>query len=84
MKCGLYGGSPDGTLFQGARFESDYTEGDCYDLENPENRRLLTGLNEHHCKITCDGETTTGILQPLEPDAYEACKRQDKGWAFLD
>lgn len=84
MKCGLYGGTPDGSLFQGARFETPYTEGDLYDLSDPDNRKYLTALNEHHCKITCEGEITTGILQPLEPDAYQACARGDKGWSFLD
>jgi hypothetical protein len=49
----------------------------------PANRLLLRGLNEHHCRISCDGEETTGILQPLEPDAYQACVRGDKGWALL-
>jgi hypothetical protein len=47
-------------------------------------RKKLSGLNEHHCAITCDGETTTGILQPVEPDAYEACAQELKGWRFLD
>jgi hypothetical protein len=83
MKCGLYGGTPDGDKFQGLFVGDDVVEGDCYDLSDPANRTLLRGLDEHHCRITCDGEVTTGILQPLEPDAYEACVRADKGWAFL-
>jgi hypothetical protein len=83
MKCGLYGGTPDGTRFQGEAVGEPFVEGDCYDLGNPANRTMLRGLAEHHCRITCDGEVTTGILQPLEPDAYEACLRGDKGWAFL-
>ena len=83
MKCGLYGGTPDGSKFQGQSVGNNVVEGDCYDLERAENRLLLRGLDEHHCRITCDGEVTTGILQPLEPDAFEACARGDKGWAFL-
>ena len=83
MKCGLYGGTPEGTLYQGARFNEPYTEGDIYDLSKPDSRQLLSGLNEHHCRISCEGEVTTGIFQPLEPDAYDACQRGDKGWAFL-
>lgn len=82
MKCGLYGGSPNG-VFQGEYVGDDIVEGDKYDLNDPQNRIALAGLNEHHCVIRCGEETSTGILQPLEPDAYEACLRGDKGWAFF-
>jgi hypothetical protein len=83
MKCGLYGGTPDKQIYQGTFVDAPRVEGDYYDLSTPEVRKLLCGLNEHHCRISCDGEVTTGILQPLEPDAYEACLRGDKGWSFL-
>jgi len=83
MKCGLYGGTPDGSKVQGQYVGDDVVEGDRYDLADAQTRLLLRGLDEHHCRISCDGEVTTGILQPLEPDAYEACLRGDKGWAFL-
>lgn len=82
MTCGLYGGSPDKTIWQGDAV-GERVEGDIHDLALAENRLGLRGLDEHHCRITCDGEVTTGILQPLEPDAWEACRRGDKGWAFL-
>tara|TARA_R110000772_G_C13308774_1_gene439633 strand:- start:745 stop:1887 length:1143 start_codon:yes stop_codon:yes gene_type:complete len=84
MKCGLYGGTPDGKIFQGDAVGDNVVHGDEYDLSNPEIRKYLSALNEHHCEISCEGEVTTGILQPLEPDAYEACKRGDKGWSLLD
>ena len=83
MTCGLYGGSPDKTIWQGDYVADFHVEGDIYDLTRPETRIQLRGLTEHHCRITCDGETTTGILQPLEPDAYLACERGEKGWSFL-
>ena len=59
-------------------------EGDRYDVTSAEVRSRLMGLDEHHCEVTCDGETTTGILQPLEPDAYNACARGRPGWRFLE
>lgn len=83
MTCGLYGGSPDKTIWQGDYVGDDVVQGDCYDLADPANRLALRGLDEHHCRISCDGEATTGILQPLEPHAYEACLSGEKGWAFL-
>ena len=83
MTCGLYGGSPDKSIWQGDYVGDNVVEGDRFDLSDPANRLHLRGLDEHHCRISCDGEETTGILQPLEPDAYEACLRGDKGWQLL-
>ena len=83
MTCGLYGGSPDKTIWQGDDVGDFLVEGDIHDLSCAVIRSKLSGLNEHHCRITCDGEVSTGILQPLEPDAYDACVRGDKGWTFL-
>jgi hypothetical protein len=82
MTCGLYGGSPDKTIWQGDDVGTR-TEGDCFNLNDPQVRLGLRGLNEHHCRVTCGDEVTTGILQPLEPDAYEACLRGEKGWSLL-
>jgi len=83
MRCGMYGGTPDKNIDHATYFGKDMTEGDCYDLSQSEVRKRLCGLNEHHCEISCDGVTTTGILQPLEPDAYEACVKGTRGWSFL-
>ncbi len=83
MRCGMYGGTPDAGLHHGMSGGIERVEGDCYDVRRPEARLKLRGLDEHHCRISCDGEVTTGILQPLEPDAYEACLRGDPGWALL-
>ena len=84
MRCGMYGGTPDKNIYQGQHVGDNVVEGDHYDVTQPEVRRRLMGLDEHHCEITCDGETTTGILQPLEPDAYNACARGRPGWKLLE
>lgn len=84
MRCGLYGGTPDKNIYQGQYVGDNVVEGDRYDVRDAAVRRSLSGLNEHHCVITCDGETTTGILQPVEPDAYEACASKTPGWSLLD
>ena len=83
MTSGLYGGSPDKSLWQGDNPGDGHIEGDIFDLTQAENRLKLRGLDEHHCRITCGDEQTTGILQPLEPDAHDACARRDKGWHLL-
>ncbi len=33
--------------------------------------------------VTCDGETTTGLYQPVDPTAYEQCVAGRPGWSFL-
>ncbi|WP_016884913.1 MULTISPECIES: hypothetical protein [unclassified Rhodococcus (in: high G+C Gram-positive bacteria)] len=83
MKCGLYGGSPETGLHHGEYVGEPMVEGDEFDVREASVRAKLSGLNEHHCRITCEDRTTTGILQPLEPDAYESCARGERGWAFL-
>lgn len=83
MRCGMYGGTPDKNRHQGVYVGDNVVEGDHYDVTRPEVRQLLSALNEHHCRITCEGRTTTGILQPLEPDAWEACRDGRPGWSFL-
>jgi hypothetical protein len=83
MRCGMYGGTPDKGLHHGMSGGVEAVEGDRFDLRLPETRLELRGLDEHHCRISCDGETATGILQPLEPDAYEACLRGEPGWSLL-
>lgn len=83
MRCGMYGGTPESNIFQGSRAGGEHVEGDCYDLRDLQVRRKLSALNEHHCEIRCDGEDSTGILHPLEPDAYEACAQGKSGWRFL-
>lgn len=84
MCCGLYGGTPDKKIYQGMYVGENVVEGDAYDVAKPDVRRKLSGLNEHHCEIKCGDEVTTGILQPVEPDAYEACRDKLPGWQFLE
>ena len=83
MCCGMYGGTPDKGWHHGMSGGIDLTEGDLFDLSDPAIRIRLRGLDEHHCRIVCGDEQTTGILQPMEPDAYDACLRGEPGWSFL-
>ncbi len=83
LRCGMYGGTPDGGIHQGAYDGPELIEGETFDVNEPEVRARLAGLDEHLCRVTCDGETTTGIYQPIDPVAYEACAAGKPGWAFL-
>jgi hypothetical protein len=82
MRCGMYGGTPDKGIHQGMYVGDDVVEGDRYDVTRPEVRSFLAGLDEHQCRVTCDGETVVGIFQPIEPMAYQACDAGAPGWRF--
>lgn len=86
LRCGMYGGTPDKNIYQGGYTGDDeLIEGDFFDVNQPEVRASLVGLDEHLCRVTCEGETTTGLMQPIDPNAYNACASPTrKGWAFLD
>ena len=87
MRCGMYGGTPEGGIHHGQLTGRDLpqprVEGDEYDLTDPAVRLALRGLDEHHCRISRGDQVTTGILQPLEPDAYLSCRDGAPGWSLL-
>ena len=86
LRCGMYGGTPDKNIHQGEYSgEEELIEGDVFDVNVPEVRASLVGLDEHLCRVTCNGETTTGLMQPIDPNAYNACASPTReGWSFLD
>jgi hypothetical protein len=83
LRCGMYGGTPDRGIHQGAYDGPPLVEGETYDVNDPVVRLSLAGLTEHLCRCTCDGETVTGIYQPIDPVAFDACAAGKPGWAFL-
>lgn len=86
LRCGMYGGTPDKGIHQGGYSgDEDLVEGDMFDVNIPEVRASLVGLDEHLCRVRCEGETTTGLMQPIDPNAYDACASPTrKGWSFLE
>lgn len=85
LRCGMYGGTLETGITQGSYAGPGlHVEGDVFDVTRPEVRARLAGLDEHLCRVTCDGETTTGLYQPIDPNAYRACASGRPGWAFLE
>lgn len=82
MRCGMYGGTPGSGIHQGAYDGPPLVEGETVDLSDPFIRQRMAGLEEHLCRVTCDGETTLGIYQTIDPLAYEACVSGRPGWNF--
>ncbi|KQS54586.1 hypothetical protein ASG36_20895 [Geodermatophilus sp. Leaf369] len=83
LRCGMYGGTPDGDIHQGSYDGPAMTEGESYDLTDLRQRIGLRGLDEHLCRVTCDGETVLGVYQTIDPVAFEQCTAGRPGWAFL-
>lgn len=84
LRCGMYGGTPDKGIHSGGYVGPDLVEGETYDVNQAAVRAEIAGLDEHLCRVTCDGEITTGLYQPIDPAAYESCAAGKPGWAFLD
>ncbi len=82
MRCGMYGGTPRSGIHQGAYDGPPLVEGESVDLTDPMVRRQMAGLDEHLCRVTCDGETAIGVYQTIDPAAYEACLAGREGWSF--
>ncbi|HVV09307.1 hypothetical protein [Amycolatopsis sp.] len=82
MCCGFYGGTPDKGLHPGEYGGPERTEWDQFDVTDSRVRLALRGLDEHHCVVTDGDHVTTGILQPVEPDVYEACLAGKPGWSL--
>jgi hypothetical protein len=83
LRCGMYGGTPDGDIHQGGYDGPPLVEGETYDVSEPKVRMAIAGLDEHLCRVTSGGETTLGIYQTIDPVAYEACAAGRPGWSFL-
>lgn len=83
LRCGMYGGTPDGDIHQGGHEGPPHVEGETYDLTDPYVRTRISGLDEHLCRVECDGESVTGIYQTIDPLAYENCAVGKPGWSLL-
>ncbi|GAB25477.1 hypothetical protein GOPIP_084_00600 [Gordonia polyisoprenivorans NBRC 16320 = JCM 10675] len=84
MKCGFYGGTPESGIHHGQYQGADRVEWDFFDVNDPAQRSRLSGLNEHHCRVSGNAVATTGVMQPLEPDVYQACVDGRPGWNLLN
>lgn len=83
MRSGMYGGTPVSGIHQGEYNGPPMVEGERLDLGSPEVRKMMAGLDEHLCRVTCDGESALGIYQTIDPLAFESCEAGRSGWSFL-
>ena len=90
LRCGMYGGpnggTPDGDLWHGmavAQGDEVVVHGETFDVTDPAVRSRLAGLDQHHCRVTCDGETAFGIVEPYDTLCYEVSKAGVMGFSLL-
>jgi len=91
LRCGMYGGpnggTPDGDLWHGmavAQGDEVVVHSETFDVNDPEVRQSLAGLDDHHCRVTCDGEVTYGLVEPYDPLCYEVSKAGVMGFSLLE
>jgi hypothetical protein len=91
LRCGMYGGpnggTPDGDIWHGmavAQGDEVVVHSETFDVNDPEVRQSLAGLDQHHCRVTCDGEVTYGLVEPYDPLCYEVSKAGVMGFSLLD
>jgi hypothetical protein len=87
LRCGMYagpeGGTPDGNVFHGMNVGDGVVVGHTDDVTDPNVRVHLAGFDDHLCLARCDGETTVGILECVNPVLYEMCRDGAPGFSLL-
>ncbi len=91
LRCGMYGGpnggTPDGDIWHGMRVASGdevVVHGETFDVNDPAVRSRLAGQDQHHCRITCGGEVTYGLVEPYDTLCYDVSKAGVMGFSLLD
>ena len=91
LRCGMYGGpnggTPDGDIWHGmpvASGDEVVVHGETFDVNDPGVRSRLAGQDQHHCRVTCDGEVTYGLVEPYDTLCYEVSKAGVMGFSLLD
>jgi hypothetical protein len=88
LRCGGYAGpdgrgTPDGNYLHGMG-TGDAVTGHVYDVTDRATRLKLAGFEDHLCTVTCDGETTVGIFECMNPAVYQMCEAGVPRYSFLD
>jgi hypothetical protein len=91
LRCGMYGGpnggTPDGDLWHGMKVAEGnevVVTGETYDVTDPAIRSRLAGQDQHHCRITCEGEVTYGLIEPYDTLCYDVAKAGVLGFSLLE
>lgn len=88
LRCGGYAGpdgrgTPDGNYLHGTG-TGDAVTGRVDDVTDPATRMNLGGFEDHLCTVTCNGETTVGIFECMNPAIHQMCVAGVPRFSFLD
>ena len=87
LRCAGYaspqGGSPDDHFYHGMFVGEDVVTGRSDDIDDPKVRMHLAGFDDHLCQARCDGETTVGIIECMNPVLFEMCRDNAPGFSLL-
>jgi hypothetical protein len=88
MRCAMYGGpnggTPDRDLWHGmSHGKGTVITGETYDVNDPEVRQRIRGLDEHHARFELDGQVAHGISETYDPLCYEWAKAGRLGFSIL-
>jgi len=88
LRCAMYGGpnggTPDGDIWHGMDVGDGVVSGETYDVSDPAVRSRICGLDQHHCLVTLDGETTTGLVETYDTMSFDMASRNLGGFSLLD
>jgi hypothetical protein len=76
------GGTPGTDHWMGVDIGDFNLETHRFDLSDPKARRALIGIEEHHCRITCNGESAIGLIEAHEPSLRDFCASGRPGYRF--
>ena len=83
LRCGMYGGTPDGDIWQGVYVGENVVSGETYDTNDPAVRARIAGLDDIHARFECDGEVAYGLIEPYETICYDWCAQRIGGFSLL-
>lgn len=87
LRCGLYTGADGrGTPeedFHHGELVGERVDGESYDISDPAVRQHIGGMEDHLCRVTCNGETAIGVFEVKNPVLYDMCRDGHPGFEFL-
>jgi len=67
-----------------ARGDEVVVHRETFDVTDAAVRTRLAGLDEHHCRVICEGEVTFGLVEPYDTLCYEVSRAGVMGFSLLD
>ena len=78
LRCGMYGGpnggTPNGDIWHGMYVGDNVVSGETYDVNDPEARNQICGLDQHHMRFECDGKISAGLFEAYDTLCYDEFK----------